>query len=69
MIERTEFACWWLVASARHLLPEDRDQGGAALVEYALLVAFIAILSVGVILFLGNALANKFSSVGSGVAP
>jgi Flp pilus assembly pilin Flp len=41
---------------------------GAALVEYALLVAFIAILCIAAVAFLGTSLANKFSSVGSGVA-
>jgi Flp pilus assembly pilin Flp len=67
MIERTALACWWIAESARRALGRDRGQEGAALVEYALLVAFIAILCVGVILFLGNSLANKFSNVGSGV--
>jgi Flp pilus assembly pilin Flp len=69
IVERTELACWWIVESARRAFCRDRGQRGAALVEYALLVAFIAILCVGVILFLGNSLANKFSSVGSGVSP
>jgi pilus assembly protein Flp/PilA len=42
---------------------------GAALVEYALLVAFIAILCIAAVAFLGTSLANKFSSAGSGVTP
>jgi Flp pilus assembly pilin Flp len=42
---------------------------GAALVEYALLVAFIAILCIAAVAFLGNSLSNKFSSAGSGITP
>jgi pilus assembly protein Flp/PilA len=45
-----------------------RNEQGAAIVEYALLVAFIAILCVAAVAFLGNAVANKFSGVGSGVS-
>jgi pilus assembly protein Flp/PilA len=44
-------------------------EDGAALVEYALLVAFIAILCIAAVAFLGNSLANKFSSAGSGITP
>ena len=50
---------------ARYIRGED----GAALVEYALLVAFIAILCIAAVAFLGNSLANRFSSSGSGIAP
>jgi pilus assembly protein Flp/PilA len=68
-VQMLELAWWWAIASARRASGRHRDQRGAALVEYALLVAFIAILCVGVILFLGNSLADKFSSVQSGVSP
>jgi Flp pilus assembly pilin Flp len=50
---------------ARYISGED----GAALVEYALLVAFIAIICIAAVAFLGNSLANKFSSAGSGITP
>jgi pilus assembly protein Flp/PilA len=43
------------------------SDGGAALVEYALLVAFIAIVCVAAVTFLGLQVAGKFSSIGSGV--
>jgi pilus assembly protein Flp/PilA len=38
---------------------------GAALVEYALLVALIAVVCIAGITILGNATSDKFSSVGS----
>lgn len=55
-----EFASAWIQARAG-------SEGGAALVEYALLVAFIAIVCVAAVTFLGLQVASKFSSVGSGV--
>ena len=56
-----EFACAWLVSRCR----TDR---GAALVEYALLVALIALICVAAVTFLGVKLSSKFSGIGSGVA-
>ena len=41
---------------------------GAALVEYALLVALIAVVCIIAITFLGNSAETKFSEVGSAVA-
>lgn len=40
---------------------------GASLVEYALLVALIAIVCIGAIGFLGGAAKDKFNSVGSSI--
>ena len=37
-----------------HLLTRIRDQRGASLVEYALLVALIALVCIGAIAFLGG---------------
>ena len=44
------------------------DERGASLVEYALLVALIAVVCILAIAFLGSAASSKFSTVGSGVA-
>jgi len=44
------------------------DERGASLVEYALLVALIAVICIVAIAFLGNAASSKFSTVGSSVA-
>jgi pilus assembly protein Flp/PilA len=41
------------------------DERGAALVEYALLVALIAVVCIGAITLLGNSASSKFSNVAS----
>ena len=43
------------------------DDRGASLVEYALLVALIAVVCIMAITFLGNNASNKLSSVGSAI--
>ena len=45
-----------------------RDERGASLVEYALLVALIAVICIGAIALLGGNAKNKFSDVGSSLA-
>ena len=40
---------------------------GASLVEYALLVALIAVVCIVAVTFLGRAVSSKFSSVGSAI--
>jgi pilus assembly protein Flp/PilA len=42
-----------------------RDERGASLVEYALLVALIAVVCIVAVTLLGNNASAKFSSVGS----
>lgn len=44
------------------------DERGASLVEYALLVALIAVVCIIAVTFLGNSAKTKFSQVGSAVA-
>jgi pilus assembly protein Flp/PilA len=41
------------------------SERGASLVEYALLVALIAVVCIAAVTFLGNRASTKFSSVGS----
>jgi pilus assembly protein Flp/PilA len=55
-----EFIHAWTVSHCR----TDR---GASLVEYALLVALIAVVCLVAISFLGQAASSKFSSVGSAI--
>jgi len=55
-----EVASAWLQARCR----TDR---GASLVEYALLVALIAVVCIVAVMFLGKSASSKFSSVGSAV--
>jgi pilus assembly protein Flp/PilA len=45
-----------------------RDERGASLVEYALLVALIAVICIVAIAFLGKSASQKFSTVGSSVS-
>jgi pilus assembly protein Flp/PilA len=44
-----------------------RSDRGASLVEYALLVALVAIACIAAVTWMGQAISNKFSSVGSGI--
>lgn len=44
-----------------------RDDRGASLVEYALLVALIAVVCILAITFLGNSASDKLSEVGSNI--
>ena len=53
-----DFIKTWLTAQAR-------TERGASLVEYALLVALIAVVCIGAVTFLGNSASSKFSNVGS----
>ena len=50
----------WLRAKAH-----SDSERGAALVEYALLVALIAVVCIVAIAFLGKSASSKFSNVGS----
>ena len=45
-----------------------RNERGASLVEYALLVALIAVVCIAAITFLGQGASHRFSTVGSSVA-
>ena len=45
----------------------SKDERGASLVEYALLVALIAVVCIGAVTVLGNNASTKFSSIGSAV--
>ncbi len=44
-----------------------RDEAGASMVEYALLVALIAVVVIAAALFLGTEINDKFSEVGQTV--
>ena len=55
------FSFIWPYLRARLAL----DQRGASLVEYAFLVALIAVVCIVAIAFLGRSASSKFSNVGS----
>lgn len=60
MLTSYEFVSSWLQARCK----TDR---GASLVEYALLVALIAVICIAAIAFLGREADSKFSEVGSAI--
>ena len=61
MMTSYDFVSAWLQARTK----TDR---GASLVEYALLVALIAVVCIVAITFIGNSADEQFSSVGSSIA-
>jgi pilus assembly protein Flp/PilA len=58
----TGLTTWW--ADLKERLSEDR---GATAVEYALMVALIAVVVILAVTFLGESASEKFSEVGSAV--
>ena len=60
MITSYEFLANWIRARVD-------DEQGASLVEYALLVALIAVVCILAITFLGSSASSKFSSVGDAI--
>jgi pilus assembly protein Flp/PilA len=60
MMTSVEFLATWLRA-------RFDDERGASLVEYALLVALIAVVCIAAITLLGNNASDKFSSVAGSI--
>lgn len=58
MVQQFEMVAAWLQT---HVSSER----GASLVEYALLVALIAIVCIGAVTFLGREVADEFSTIGN----
>ncbi len=46
----------------------NRDETGASLVEYALLLALIAVVAIGALVFLGHTVSNTLNNVGNDIA-
>jgi pilus assembly protein Flp/PilA len=59
----TGLTTWW--ADLNERLSEDR---GATAVEYALMVALIAVVIIAAVTLVGNSASDKFSQVGSAVS-
>ena len=63
-----DLVTYWQTHCAPYLRARfGRDERGASLVEYALLVALIAVVCIVAITFLGRSASSKFSTVGSSV--
>ena len=64
-----DIVAYWQQHCAPYLRARfGRDERGASLVEYALLVALIAVICIVAIAFLGKSASTKFSVVGSSVS-
>ncbi len=64
----TELISYWQHQCAPFLRARfGRTERGASLVEYALLVALIAVVCIGAVTVLGNSASAKFSEVGSSI--
>ena len=61
MISTFEFLSTWLRARF------GESERGASLVEYALLVALIAVVCIAAVTFLGQAASSKFESVATAI--
>ncbi len=61
MITASRFLAAWVAAHVK-------DERGASLVEYALLVALIAVVCIAAVTTLGKNASSKFDSVGSSIA-
>ena len=58
----TGVSTWWNGLRAR-----AEEEVGATAVEYALMVALIAVVIIAAVAFVGHAASNQFSTVGSAV--
>jgi pilus assembly protein Flp/PilA len=59
---------WLVLWLGSRLGTGRRAERGASLVEYALLVALIAVVCIVAVQFVGGAASTKFSSVGSNIS-
>jgi pilus assembly protein Flp/PilA len=67
-VSKMDIVAYWQQHCAPYLRAKfGRDERGASLVEYALLVALIAVICIVAIAFLGKSASTKFSTVGSSV--
>ena len=56
----TGVTTWW-----DGLKTQAQEEGGATAVEYALMVALIAVVIIAAVSFIGKSASNQFSSVGN----
>ena len=57
----------WIVLATWMRARFGDTERGASLVEYALLIALIAVVSIGAVSLLGSSARNKFSQVGASI--
>lgn len=59
----TNVSTWW-----NDLKTRASDEGGATAVEYALMVALIAVVIIAAVTFIGTSAESKFNEVGTAVS-
>ena len=62
-----DFKTRWDVL-ATWIRAQSKDERGASLVEYALLVALIAVVCIAAVSLLGSSASDKFSTLGSAIS-
>ncbi len=62
-----DFKAHWNVL-ATWIRAQSNDERGASLVEYALLVALIAVVCIAAVSLLGSSASDKFSTLGSAIS-
>lgn len=62
-----DLVTYWNRICAPYIRARITNERGASLVEYALLVALIAVVCIGAVTFLGGAAKEKFSNVGTSI--
>ncbi len=63
-----ELITYWQHVVSSFIRSRVKNERGAALVEYALLLALIAVVCIVALDFLGDEAAEKFSDVGNSIA-
>lgn len=52
----------------KHVLPRNKKRNGQTLVEYALILAFISVVAIGVLISLGNGIKGTYSRISSSLS-
>ena len=58
----------WQVSFLAWLASRGSDEQGASLVEYALLLALVAVVAIGALIFLGHSVNNTLNNVANNIA-
>ena len=62
LIEPARFVASWIASRV------TKDERGASMVEYALLLALIAVVCIAAVTFLGHSASDKFTDVGNKIS-
>ena len=57
-----------LLATLARLVADPRDEEGQGLVEYALIIALVALIAIVSLIFMGSQVSDKLSIIGNTIA-